>query len=145
MQIRLGLLPAVILFSVFSTTDAANFTFSFQSPTQCDNFPISWSGRKSYRTLQGRRKVTRVVMSRGHATLSTCANTRMHVRCLGYSYSLMIARRFLGHLGHYPYQLQVIATVKVHFRHRCRLLKGRNMLCPCRMQVDLEQGELQMF
>lgn len=44
MQIRLGLLPAVIFFSIFSPVYAANFTFTFGQPTQCDNFPVSWSG-----------------------------------------------------------------------------------------------------
>ncbi|KAI0082277.1 hypothetical protein K474DRAFT_852977 [Panus rudis PR-1116 ss-1] len=45
MQIRLGLLPNVLLLTIFSRfVHAANFTFSFGNPSQCDNFPISWSG-----------------------------------------------------------------------------------------------------
>ncbi|GJE87649.1 SKG6 domain-containing protein [Phanerochaete sordida] len=44
MPIRLALLPTILLSSLFSTTLAANFTFDFGTPTQCDNFPVSWTG-----------------------------------------------------------------------------------------------------
>ncbi|EKM61114.1 uncharacterized protein PHACADRAFT_247497 [Phanerochaete carnosa HHB-10118-sp] len=45
MHLRLALLPTLLLSGLFSTTYAANFTFDFGTPTQCDNFPISWTGR----------------------------------------------------------------------------------------------------
>ncbi|EMD42131.1 hypothetical protein CERSUDRAFT_79741 [Gelatoporia subvermispora B] len=44
MQLRLGLLPSVLLLYLCSSVNAANFTFSYGAPTQCDPFPVSWSG-----------------------------------------------------------------------------------------------------
>lgn len=44
MHLRLALLPTLLFSCLFSTTLAANFTFDFGTPTQCDNFPISWTG-----------------------------------------------------------------------------------------------------
>ena len=46
MQISLGLLrPILLLTTLFaSQAQAANFTFAFGNPTQCDNFEVSWTG-----------------------------------------------------------------------------------------------------
>lgn len=46
MQISLGLLRPILLLSTLfvSQARAANFTFTFSNPTQCDNFAVSWSG-----------------------------------------------------------------------------------------------------
>ncbi|KAJ3552074.1 hypothetical protein NM688_g4348 [Phlebia brevispora] len=46
MQLRLGLapLPTILLSSIFSLVQATNFTFTFGSATQCDTFPLSWTG-----------------------------------------------------------------------------------------------------
>lgn len=54
MQIRrLELLSSVIfLASLISQAHAANFTFSFGDATQCDDFPISWSGGSPPFSLQ---------------------------------------------------------------------------------------------
>ncbi|GBE78023.1 hypothetical protein BKA93DRAFT_171489 [Sparassis latifolia] len=38
------LLPTLILLSISSPVVAANFTFSYGTPTQCGNFPFSWTG-----------------------------------------------------------------------------------------------------
>ncbi len=44
MQGRRALLLLSLLFGTFLQANAANFTFTFGSPTQCNDFPISWSG-----------------------------------------------------------------------------------------------------
>lgn len=53
MQIRrLELLPTVIFLSIIAHARAANFTFSYGASTQCNNFPISWSGGSPPFSLQ---------------------------------------------------------------------------------------------
>lgn len=45
MHFRVALLPtALLLLSISAPIYAANFTFDYGTPTQCDNFPISWTG-----------------------------------------------------------------------------------------------------
>lgn len=46
MQISLGLLrPIILLTTLFaSQAQAANFTFSFSEPSECDNFAVTWTG-----------------------------------------------------------------------------------------------------
>ncbi|KAK7694758.1 hypothetical protein QCA50_001946 [Cerrena zonata] len=55
MQISLGLLRPiqVLLFTTLFASQAwaANFTFTFSNPTQCDNFAVSWTGGTAPYTL----------------------------------------------------------------------------------------------
>ncbi|OCH96068.1 hypothetical protein OBBRIDRAFT_787521 [Obba rivulosa] len=44
MQLRLALLPSIFLLYLCSSANAANFTFSYGAPTQCDPFEVSWTG-----------------------------------------------------------------------------------------------------
>ncbi|KAI0695152.1 hypothetical protein BC835DRAFT_981480 [Cytidiella melzeri] len=44
MQAGRALLPLSLLLGAFLQVNAANFTFNFGAATECDNFPVSWSG-----------------------------------------------------------------------------------------------------
>ncbi|KAI0932082.1 hypothetical protein AcW1_000697 [Taiwanofungus camphoratus] len=44
MRLRLGLLLTVLSSWLSSRAYAANFTFSYGNPTQCDDFSVSWTG-----------------------------------------------------------------------------------------------------